>query len=294
MRKATASSDAEHSKVLAPQQRRLSALVAILAGVAIVPLVGVANRPAPAELRGDQVGRNTTLAAHSHPQMFQPPIIAAVDPALSKFTLNAQALAASMVAPGDPLPPKMDPKKWVPQIKKAMRAAHITTLDQEAAFLAQISEESGGLGMVNEMPWGLDRSQWNDEQAVRDYFNNKYAAIGGNGDVGSGDGYNFRGRGILQITGRNNYAAISQELYGDDRLLKNPELLAEPQAACAAAAAYWNQNNLNRFIPPGPVTPDEFQDLGSTINTGSPGNVPNNAAERVRYWEVAKQSLGIT
>jgi hypothetical protein len=41
------------------------------------------------------------------------------------------------------------------------------------------------------------------------------------------------------------------------------------------------------------VTPQEFQDLGSTINTGHPGDVPHNAAERVKYWEAAKQALGI-
>jgi putative chitinase len=41
------------------------------------------------------------------------------------------------------------------------------------------------------------------------------------------------------------------------------------------------------------VTPQQFQDLGSTINTGHPGDVPNNAAERVRYWEVAKEALGV-
>jgi hypothetical protein len=42
------------------------------------------------------------------------------------------------------------------------------------------------------------------------------------------------------------------------------------------------------------VTPQEFQDLGSTINTGHPGHVPNNAATREKYWEVAKEALGIT
>jgi putative chitinase len=184
--------------------------------------------------------------------------------------------------------------KWLPWINMAMHEANITTPDQEAAFLAQIAEESGGLGMVNELPWGLPRAQWNDEQAVRGYFNNKYANMNGNGGVSSGDGYNYRGRGILQITGKSNYAAVSEKLYGDDRFVKNPDLLSRPDEAAAAAAAYWNENDLNRFIPPGqPVTPQQFQDLGSTINTGHPGDMPNNAAERVKYWEVAKEALGL-
>jgi predicted chitinase len=189
---------------------------------------------------------------------------------------------------------RRDGDKWLPWINMAMHEANITTPDQEAAFLAQIAEESGGLGMVNELPWGLPHSQWNDEQAVRAYFNNKYANMNGNGGVGSGDGYNYRGRGILQITGKSNYAAVSEKLYGDDRFVKTPDLLSQPDEAAAAAAAYWNENNLNRFIPPGqPVTPQQFQDLGSTINTGHPGDMPNNAAERVKYWEVAKEALGL-
>jgi putative chitinase len=208
---------------------------------------------------------------------------------------DVSSLDASLATPGDPGLSGYDAEKWLPSIDMAMLEADITTPDQQAAFLAQIGEESGGLRMVNELPWGLPRSQWNDEPAVRDYFNNKYANMNGNGDVSSGDGYNYRGRGILQITGKSNYAAVSERLYGDDRLVNNPDLLSEPEAACAAAAAYWSENNLNRFIPPNQqVTPQQFQDLGSTINVGHPGDVPNNAAERVKYWEAAKEALGVT
>jgi predicted chitinase len=270
---AAASADAEDSIALPPQRLWLSALVAVIAGMAIVPPVVVSNRPSP-ECRTAAVAI-TGIAAH--PKM----------------------LDASLITPRDPSLSRYDAIKWLssinlPSLNKAMYDANITTLDQQAAFLAQIAEESGELGMVNELPWGLPRSQWDDEQAVRDYFNNKYANINGNGGVSSGDGYNYRGRGLLQITGKSNYAAISEKLYGDDRLLENPDLLSQPDAAWAAAAAYWNENDLNRFIPPGqPVTPQQFQDLGSTINTGHPGDVPNNAAERVKYWEVAKEALGV-
>ncbi|GAT06433.1 glycoside hydrolase family 19 protein [Mycolicibacterium fortuitum] len=188
-----------------------------------------------------------------------------------------------------------DAEAFLPSINKAMQDAGITTPDQQAAFLAQIAEESGGLTMMTEKPWGLDQSEWDNPQAVQQYFNNKYANIIGNGDAASGDGYKYRGRGILQITGRDNYAMISQKLYGDDRLVQNPDLLSEPAAASAAAAAYWQENNLNRFIPAGaPVTAGQFQDLGSTINTGQPGNVPYGAAERVKYWEAAKAALGVS
>jgi predicted chitinase len=272
---ATASADAEDSIALPPQRRWLSALVAVIAGIAIVSPLVVSNRPTPTSERRTANVVNTGIAAY--PKM----------------------LNASLITPGDPTLSRYEAIKWLavtnlPSLNKAMHDANITTPDQQAAFLAQIAEESGELGMVDELPWGLPRSQWDDEQAVRDYFNNKYANINGNGGVSSGDGYNYRGRGLLQITGKSNYAAVSEKLYGDDRLLANPDLLCQPDAAWAAAAAYWNENDLNRFIPPGQrVTPQQFQDLGSTINTGHPGDVPNNAAERVKYWEVAKEALGV-
>jgi predicted chitinase len=255
-----ASADAEDYVALAPQRLWRSAVVAIIVAMAIMPLAVVQSAHTHTRVSHRQGGH------HVH--------------------RRAPEMLASLI--------RYDAEKWLPLISKAMYDANITTLDQQAAFLGQIAEESGGLEMVNELPWGLSRSQWNDEQAVRDYFNDKYANMNGNGDVSSGDGYAYRGRGILQITGKANYAAVSEKLYGDDRLVKNPDLLSQPDAACAAAAAYWKENDLNRFILPGqPVTPQQFQDLGSTINTGHPGDVPNNADERVKYWELAKQALGI-
>jgi putative chitinase len=268
---AAASGDAADPIALPPRRVWRPARVAIIAGLAIVALVMVSNWPTPTPERRTADGFISRVAAHR--KMLQASLSTAANPSLSRY----------------------DVKKWLPSIDKAMHDANITTPDQQAAFLAQIAEESGCLWMITELPWGLPHSQWNDVQAVRDYFNNKYANINGNGDVSSGDGYNYRGRGILQITGKSNYAAVSEKLYGDDRLVQYPDLLSQPDTGGAAAAAYWNENNLNRFIPPGqPVTPQQFQDLGSTINTGHPGDVPNNAAERVKYWEVAKAALGVT
>jgi putative chitinase len=265
---AIASAYAEDSIALLPQRLWMFALVAIVAGMAIMPLLVVPGRPTPKCYNANVAIPFTVARPHT--------------------------LDTSLITPGAPHLSRYDAEKWMPSINRAMHDANITTPDQQAAFVAQIDEESGELEMVNELPWGLPRTQWNDEQAARDYFNNKYAYLNGNGDFSSGDGYNYRGRGILQITGKSNYLAVSRELYGDDRLVKDPDLVSQPDIAGAAVAAYWNENNLNRFMPPGqPVTPQQFQDLGSTINTGHPGDVPNNAAERVKYWELAKAALGI-
>lgn len=265
---AIALADAEDSIALSPPRLWTSALVAIVAGMVIMPLSAVPSRPTPKCYN--------------------------VNAAITFTAARPHTLDTSLITPGAPRLSRYDAEKWMPSINRAMHDANITTPDQQAAFVAQIDEESGELEMVNELPWGLPRAQWNDEQAVRNYFNDKYAYLNGNGDLSSGDGYNYRGRGILQITGKSNYLAVSRELYGDDRLVNDPDLLFQPDIAGAAVAAYWNENNLNRFIPPGqPVTSQQFQDLGSTINTGHPGDVPNNAAERVKYWELAKAALGV-
>ena len=75
------------------------------------------------------------------------------------------------------------------------------------------------------------------------FANYIYGAPGNSlGNTQPGDGYKFRGRGFIQITGRANYAAASKALYGDDRLVKNPDLLNDPKAAAEATAWFVNRS----------------------------------------------------
>jgi predicted chitinase len=60
----------------------------------------------------------------------------------------------------------------------------------------------------------------------------------GMGNLEEGDGYKFRGRGYIQLTGRNNYAKASKEIFGDDRLVKNPELVNQPEVASKVVGWY--------------------------------------------------------
>ncbi|MBB1088720.1 glycoside hydrolase family 19 protein [Lysobacter sp. SG-8] len=86
-----------------------------------------------------------------------------------------------------------------------------------------------------------------DQEAIA---NRAYAGRIGNGDVASGDGWAFRGGGLLQTTGRDNYQSL-QDAYenssGDDGIdfVENPELLEQPQYALASAAHYWTENGLH-------------------------------------------------
>lgn len=90
-------------------------------------------------------------------------------------------------------------------------------------------------------------TQTADQEAIA---NRAYAERLGNGDIASGDGWAFRGGGLLQTTGRDNYQSL-QDAYeastDDDSIdfMEDPDLLAEPEYALAAAAHYWTQNNLH-------------------------------------------------
>lgn len=72
-----------------------------------------------------------------------------------------------------------------------------------------------------------------------------YAGRMGNGDLASGDGWSYRGRGLLQLTGRENYAKLSKDLSMD--AVGDPELLNNPSMAVLSACWFWNWKSLNTF-----------------------------------------------
>lgn len=95
-----------------------------------------------------------------------------------------------------------------------------------------------------------------------------YAGRGGNGGVESGDGYLFRGRGAFHLTFRSNYAAYSKARYGDDRIVKNPDLVALPADAFMSAGWFWSANGLSAL-----ADADQFTKATQVIN-GSTATVP--------------------
>lgn len=82
----------------------------------------------------------------------------------------------------------------------------------------------------------------NDPQKLA---NLTYANRNGNGDVASGDGWAFRGRGGFHLTGRGNYAAYSSDVYGDSHIVAAPDLVAQPKDAMLSAGWFWQKNGLN-------------------------------------------------
>ncbi|MGB3127645.1 MAG: glycoside hydrolase family 19 protein [Pseudomonas sp.] len=157
-------------------------------------------------------------------------------------------------------------------LNAAMARYQITSAKRIAAFIAQIAHESGELRYVREL---------GSDQYLSKYDTGVLAARLGNTPEADGDGQKYRGRGLIQITGRRNYLACSQALFGDDRLMRQPELLEQPQWACESAAWFWQSNGLNEL-----ADKDQFTTLTRRINGGL-----NGLEDRLQYWARAKAVL---
>lgn len=157
------------------------------------------------------------------------------------------------------LPGIKNPEDWMASINKILPVYGITTKERVAMFLAQTAHESNNWTVLEENLYyraegllkvfpkyykSLAEAQSHAKKPAL-IANRVYANRMGNGDSASGDGYSFRGRGIIQITGKNNYTRASQGLYGDQRLLKTPDLLKTTDGAVGSAAWFWHTNNLN-------------------------------------------------
>lgn len=119
------------------------------------------------------------------------------------------------------------------------------------------------------------------EQYLSKYDTGTLAARLGNSPEADGDGQKFRGRGLIQITGRRNYLACSRALFGDERLLHFPELLEQPQWAAESAAWFWLSNGLNEL-----ADQDQFTAITRRINGGL-----NGLEHRQQLWAKARAVL---
>ena len=120
-------------------------------------------------------------------------------------------------------------QKYIEWLNYFMPKCGIDSDKEVAAFIAQIGHESGQLRYVEELASGK--------------------AYEGRKDLGNtqvGDGVRFKGRGLIQITGRANYTQLSKDL-GED-FIKHPELLSTPKYAVQSACWFWNKNKLNDLV----------------------------------------------
>ena len=155
---------------------------------------------------------------------------------------------------------------FVPVLNTAMSRYQIVGLKRVAAFIAQIGHESGQLKYVKEI-WGPTKAQ------VR------YEGRADLGNTVAGDGSKYRGRGLIQITGRANYADCGEAMGLD--LINHPELLEKPQHACMSAAWFWASRGLNTLVDAG-----KFDTITQRINGGL-----NGAAGRQALYNRALKVL---
>lgn len=155
---------------------------------------------------------------------------------------------------------------WAGAMSAAMMEFGIDTPVRQAAALAQFGHESGGFVFVREI-WGPTPAQERYEGRV-DLGNTQH-----------GDGFRYRGRGPIQITGRANYRACGKALGVD--LEQFPEMLEAPTLGARAACWFWKSHGLNQFADSG-----DFAVLTRVINGGL-----NGYEDRVARWNKAKAVL---
>ena len=160
---------------------------------------------------------------------------------------------------------RIDP--FVEPLNAALREFNISTPARQAAFIAQIAHESGEFKYVRELASGAA------------YDTGRLAARLGNTPQADGDGQKYKGRGLIQITGRSNYIACGKALGID--LINAPELLEQPINAARSAAWFWSVHGLNELADAG-----DFVGITKRINGGT-----NGLEDRKVYWARAKKFI---
>ncbi|MBF2077980.1 MAG: glycoside hydrolase family 19 protein [Synechococcales cyanobacterium T60_A2020_003] len=155
-------------------------------------------------------------------------------------------------------------RKFVPYLNRTMAEFGINTRLRQAHFLAQLAHESGEFNYVEELASG--------------------DAYEGRSDLGNtqpGDGRRYKGRGLIQITGRANYTDVSKALGVD--VVRNPTLLSSDELAARSAGWFWQRSGLNAL-----ADRDDVVAVTRRINGGT-----NGLSDRIQKLAAAKRAFGI-
>lgn len=158
--------------------------------------------------------------------------------------------------------PEATLREYLPHLNAAMLRANINTDARKAVFIAQLGHESDGFNTLEEYASGRNYEGRTDL-----------------GNIHPGDGRRFKGRGPIQITGRDNYTSYGQAIGVD--LVQDPEIAATTEVGFRLAAEYWTRNDLN-----GPTDRGQFNTVTQRINGGQ-----NGADDRRRRWRRAQRTL---
>jgi putative chitinase len=185
--------------------------------------------------------------------------------------------------------------QWCDALNEILPEYGIDTPQRVAAFIAQCAHESGGFKFLKEnlnyraVSLRKTFSKYFPDDAVAAAYANKpqmianrvYANRMGNGDEASGDGFRYCGRGLIQLTGRDNYAFFAGSL--DIPIEEAAEYLETFEGAVQSACWFWESNNLNQW-----ADKDDILTLTKRINGGTIG-----LEDRKKHYEHAKHVLGL-
>jgi putative chitinase len=184
---------------------------------------------------------------------------------------------------------------FIDPLNEAMDQYQINSRLRMSAFIAQGIHESGGFRDLEEnlyyttpeRIYAVFSSQFkNPQEAVpftrnpRKLANRVYDLRNGNGDEASDDGWRYRGRGIVQLTGRINYRKCDQSMNTQYEL--NPDLVAQPRDACLTYGNYWFRNQCNALADNG---------LIDAITKAINGPAMRGALERRQLYAKALNAL---
>jgi putative chitinase len=170
------------------------------------------------------------------------------------------------ISPGTPLDRI---NEFLPHLNTYLPQYGIDTPIEVASFLAQVLHESGGFKWMREI-WGPTAAQL------------KYEGRADLGNTIKGDGKLFMGRGPIQLTGRKNYDRMSMDMFGDDRLLKNPDMLVLAQYGIWSSCIYWKWRKMDAID----------DDLSIKQETKKVNGGYNGLDDRQKYFNRALTALG--
>jgi len=191
--------------------------------------------------------------------------------------------------------PRIDAAEWYDAMQRVLPKWNIDTVDRVAGFIAQTSHESGGYSVLTEnlnySAEALDkifpkyfkragRDARNYHRQPEKIANMIYANRMDNGGIDSGDGWRFRGGGILQLTGRYNYTQFgkAEGMSAEEAT----EFVRSPIGALASACWFWDTNNINRYCDNQDIT-----GMTKRINGGTIG-----LEDRKKHYAHALEVLG--
>lgn len=206
---------------------------------------------------------------------------------MSNFILTQEQLAELL--PGNPY---LD--YWYSAMERCLPDYDINTPKRIAAFVAQCAHESGGFRALKE---NLNYKAASLRRTFPKYFptdelanryekkqemiaNRVYASRMGNGDEASGDGWRYCGRGLIQLTGKNNYQSFADSI--ETPVEDVPAYLTTFEGAVQSACWFWETNNLNKW-----ADANDIVTLTKRINGGTIG-----LADRQKHYEHALHVLG--